>query len=156
MTFALIKDDRVVVYPYSLTTFRSDNPAISLPQDPTEAQLNEQGIYTVHSSTPPFYNWITESCVEDQPVEIEGKWIQAWLVVQATQQEIAARSIEAKQSNKSQAMSLLTETDWTQMPDVLLVNKDEFTVYRSKLRTIAINPPVEVQEWPVKPEEVWS
>lgn len=47
-------------------------------------------------------------------------------------------------------------TTGSQMPDVTLTNKQEFTDYRAALRTIALNPPVSVTEWPTKPEEQWS
>ena len=68
-----------------------------------------------------------------------------------------------KEINKQKAKSLLSETDWSQYPDVRdalktphLVNGDEFDDYRVALRAIAINPPVTIENWPVKPEEMWS
>jgi hypothetical protein len=40
--------------------------------------------------------------------------------------------------------------------DPYLANAAEFVAYRSQLRKIAVNPPVIVNEWPVKPDEVWT
>jgi hypothetical protein len=85
-----------------------------------------------------------------------GNYVWAWVVTDWDQEAIDAYDAQRKQSNKDQAMKLLQETDWTQMPDVTLVNKDAFTAYRSELRAIALNPPVTVETWPTKPEEIWS
>lgn len=68
----------------------------------------------------------------------------------------------AKQ-NKIKAEELLKESDWSQYPDVTnplntphLINGDAWVTYRASVRTIALNPPVSVTEWPTKPEELWS
>lgn len=164
MTFALIKNGQVAEYPYSLTTFRATNPNVSLPEDPTEAQLNEQGIYTVYPVPKPSYNSITQNCTEGTPESVDGKWHQVWLVSPATPQEIAARESEARQLNKNQASELLSQTDWTTIPDVsdpavsnpYLANATEFVTYRNQVRQIAVYPPVVVEVWPVQPQEVWA
>jgi hypothetical protein len=85
------------------------------------------------------------------------------IVRNMTPQEIADREQQEKHSNKAQASQLLTETDWVELGDVsdpanppYLTNKADFTAYRAALRTIAVNPPVTVSEWPTKPEENWS
>jgi hypothetical protein len=61
-----------------------------------------------------------------------------------------------KANNKLQAEKLLQETDWSQMPDVALLNKQEFTDYRAAVRVIAVNPPTTPVEFPNKPQELWS
>jgi hypothetical protein len=63
---------------------------------------------------------------------------------------------EIQAQNKSQAEQLLQQTDWTQIADVDLVNKADFTAYRAEVRAIALNPPVTVAQWPTKPEEIWA
>lgn len=64
--------------------------------------------------------------------------------------------------NKAQAMSLLQVTDWVELPSVSdptstphLTNVNDFLAYRTAIRTIAVNPPTEPAEFPVKPEEIW-
>ena len=42
------------------------------------------------------------------------------------------------------------------MPAVTLVNKQEFTDYRTAVCAIALNPPVSITEWHIKPEELLS
>jgi hypothetical protein len=92
------------------------------------------------------------STVEIKAAEI----VETQVVRDMTPQEIADRDQQYKDSNKQQAEQLLLETDWSQMSDVDLVNKADFTAYRAEVRAIALNPPLTVSEWPVKPNEVWG
>lgn len=101
------------------------------------------------------YDADTEKLVTVSPY-VEGNTVYTVAVEPLTEEEINARNESKKAKVKAQAMQLLTDTDWTQMSDVTLVNKQEFTDYRTTVRAIALNPPVSVTEWPVKPEEVWT
>lgn len=60
------------------------------------------------------------------------------------------------EQNKAQASYLLSATDYTQLADVLLLNKNEFDAYREQLRAIATNPPEGSIIWPIKPKAVWA
>lgn len=153
MSYALIKNNQVSKYPYSLREFVLNNPNVSLPQEPTTSQLNEVGLYNVTSVPTPISDY-TKTVTESTPTLVSGIWTQNWTVTDATPAEIAQREAEAKAKNKEQAMALLTETDWTQMLDVNLLNKDAFTSYRAALRQIAINPEVNAT-FPTKPIEQW-
>ena len=88
---------------------------------------------------------------------------------QPTQQQLdeAYHIWEAQQlaaQNKEKAQQLLADTDWTATVDInnpqysnpYLANQDAFLAYRSQLRAIAVNPPVVVENWPVRPDEVWQ
>lgn len=164
MTYALIKNGQVAAYPYSLTTFRATNPDVSLPQDPTEAQLNEQGIYTVYPTPQPAYNPITQNCNEITPTLQANKWVQTWAVTQATPQEIEYRTANAKAENANYGKQLLADTDWTAPTSIAdplesnpyLANRQEFLAYRSAVRAIVLNPPVQPPVWPTLPSEVWQ
>jgi len=164
MTFALIQNGQVAAYPYSLTTFRATNPDVSLPQDPTEAQLNEQGIYTVYPSPQPSYNPITQNLNEVTPTTTGGKWYQTWAVTAATPQEIAYRETNARSENAAYGTQLLTNTDWTAIASIAdplecnpyLANRQEFLTYRNQVRNIVLNPPVETPVWPTPPAEDWQ
>lgn len=67
------------------------------------------------------------------------------------------------EENKTTAMSLLSQTDWTALPDVsdplksnpYLANANEFNTYRNTVRQVAINPVAGDIVWPVEPVEVW-
>ena len=53
------------------------------------------------------------------------------------------------------ACGLLTQTDWTQIPNSTLVNVAEFATYREQVRQYALNP-VADPVWPTKPTEQWQ
>jgi len=70
---------------------------------------------------------------------------------------------EIQAANKQQATSLLTQTDWVEVPSVSntantphLVNYAEFMTYRLAIRSVAVNPPTEPAVFPDKPNEVWG
>jgi prephenate dehydrogenase len=79
-------------------------------------------------------------------------------VVQArakTSEELQAEQLALAAQNERQAKQLLASTDWTQLADVMLVNKQEFATYRAQLRQIATNPQA-VVTWPAPPTNVWQ
>jgi hypothetical protein len=53
------------------------------------------------------------------------------------------------------ACGLLTQTDWTQIPNSTLLNIAEFAIYREQVRQYALNP-VADPIWPTKPTEQWQ
>jgi hypothetical protein len=58
-------------------------------------------------------------------------------------------------ANESKAKKLLTASDWTQLPDVPLANKEDWVNYRSALREIATNSTLNPL-WPIEPPVVWQ
>jgi hypothetical protein len=66
--------------------------------------------------------------------------------------------------NKQQAQALLQATDWTCTVDInnpqysnpYLANQDEFLTYRSQVRQVAVNPPIDPVTFPPQPDEVWA
>lgn len=118
----------------------------------------------VQSTVQPAYDWVTQGVKEVTPVNSSGSWSQAWDVYSLTPEQIAENEEKLRQQNKNKASNLLSETDWTTIPDVAdpavsnpyLSNAAEFAAYRSQLRQIAVYPPVTVNVWPTKPQEVWA
>jgi len=53
---------------------------------------------------------------------------------------------------KSQRNTLLAESDWTQLPDVSITNKDQWITYRQALRDITTQTDPFNIVWPSKPE----
>lgn len=53
---------------------------------------------------------------------------------------------------KNQRDFLLGESDWTQLADVVLTNKDQWTTYRQQLRNITAQTDPFNIIWPSKPE----
>lgn len=56
---------------------------------------------------------------------------------------------------KTKATTLLNNTDWTQVADCPLLNKQEFVEYRALVRAIALSPALDAQ-FPSTPVEQWS
>lgn len=138
-------------YPIYEGEYRLKYPDTSLPQDfePTAPYA------WVYETNPPQVTSFEESYREIQPALVDNVWQRAWEVYQLSAEELAAKEAAVALRNKQRAMKLLTETDWTQVADVNLQNKQEFTDYRATLRAIAISPPVRPVEFPQKPQEIW-
>ena len=117
----------------------------------------------VNGTEQPVYDQMTQGVKEIEPIQEFDDWYQAWEVYGLTPEQIAANEEASRQSNKAQAEQLLQQTDWTATVDIAdpqysnpyLGNQPEFLAYRSQVRQIAINPPIVVDVWPTKPEEVW-
>ena len=67
------------------------------------------------------------------------------------------------EQNKNTASQLLTNTDWTTIPDVAnpindpyLGNQADFIAYRNTIRAIAVYPPAGQVTWPTAPTEIWE
>ena len=71
---------------------------------------------------------------------------------------------QVQSQNKQQASTLLSQTDWTATIDIsnpqysnpYLDNQDEFLVYRSSVRNIAVNPPTIPAVFPIIPSNIWK
>jgi hypothetical protein len=116
--------------------------------------------------------WIFTTVPVEQNQVLDGSTIvinsddivETQIVRDLTPDEIQARDQQEMDTNKQQAEARLYETDWATIPDVsdpavsdpYLANAAEFAAYRSQIRKIAVNPPVVVSEWPIKPNETWS
>lgn len=75
-------------YPYTLREYKRENPNVSVPQEPTEAQLQELGIYLV-VDTPRPADELGKVVEEKTPVLINGIWTQKWEVRDATPAEVS-------------------------------------------------------------------
>lgn len=137
-----------VVFPSPVPTV--DNPVIQFARETTPV-LTDKGHYE--------QAWEISDIYSDY-IDPEGV-----LHTKAEQEAeaIARNDEQLKQKNKQNAMSLLQATDWVENNSVRddskvihLINYSEFDAYRDALRLIAVNPPVKVDTWPTKPEEVWA
>lgn len=132
--------------------YREKYPDISYPQD---FEVEEPYAWVYDSQYPENIEF-SQGIREGTPVLKEDNiWYRVWEVYELSSEELTFKSAIVAQGNKTKAMKLLTETDWTQVADVNLQNKQEFTDYRAALRAIAIAPPVRPVEFPQKPQEIW-
>lgn len=157
MLIAKIQDDTVV----AVSDYREMFPNSSFPNSGPDAEfLQENSCLPVCVFKT--YDSLTEKLASVPPY-IEDGQVFTIAVEPLTPEEIEANNESKKAKVKSQAASLLVESDWSELSSVTnpeitphLTNANEWVAYRAALRGIAVNPPVEVVEWPTKPEEVWS
>lgn len=90
---AKITNGAVEQYPYSFQQLKNDNPQTSFPITPTNALLQEFGVYDVVEAQPQ-YDQATHRVEEATPTLVDGVWTQAWNIVAYTEEELAQR--EAK------------------------------------------------------------
>jgi hypothetical protein len=72
--------------------------------------------------------------------------------------------VPTAEDNKNTAVNLLTQTDWTTIPDVAdaalsnpyLTNQQAFYDFRNEVRPIAINPVSGNINFPTIPNPIWS
>jgi hypothetical protein len=142
---------------YTLTDLRRDNPNVSFPTVITDEVAAEFSVYPCVTVEPPTVNYTQNLSMAD-PICIAGTWQQTWTVTPATTEEISLRVADMCQANKNQASQLLTETDYMDLPNTAnrITNIAEILAYRDTLRAIAVNPPILVESWPVRPETIWN
>jgi hypothetical protein len=147
---------------YTVTYFNED--VNCRPKDLTPEQALELGVFPLQIVTPPYHDPLTQALVLADAVLVNGVWTQVYEVVELSPEQIAYNEEQARQANKTQATALLQQTDWTCTVDITnpqysnpyLANQDEFLTYRSQVRQVAVNPPVEPVTFPPQPDEVWA
>ena len=91
MQYALIKNEEITVYPYSVTQLRRDNPLTSFPKAPSDDLLASWDVYPVTDTPRPEHDPMTQDIAEGDPV-LEGEtWVRVWIVRDATPEERAHR-----------------------------------------------------------------
>lgn len=172
--YAEVNNTTLIKYPYTFSDLQTENPytnygdnqnvAYWFPQTNAAIDLG----YTLETVTilpPPPYNPAHQKCIQDSiPTLIDGIWTVGWTVSDFTPEEQKQYDDQQKAGNKSEAQNLLSLTDWTAIPSVadpaqsnpFLANQAEFLSYRSKIRAIAVTPPIVVNPWPQMPKEVWE
>jgi hypothetical protein len=165
MLIAKIENGQV----YTVADYQSLFPNTSFPSTgPSNEFMVENSCMFVNTYKP--YDPNTQKLVPANPAYIEIddplkplNWVYTVEVAELTPEEIAQINESKRQQNKAQATSLLQATDWTcttfitdpEFSNPYLGNQPDFLAYRNEVRKIAVNPPIVVDVWPVKPDEVW-
>ena len=122
-------------YPISDVEIRSRHKDTSFPE-----HFESWGDYhRVYEAPEPDYDGATQTVVQDTPVFKDGKWFQAWKIINLSAQEISDKNDlayrNASESIRNERNSLLRDCDWTQLPDST-ADKATWADYRSQLRDI--------------------
>ena len=156
---AIFINTQTLAYPVTQEQIQAEYPNTSFPTPFVAPEPYEP----VFDSPQPSYDPITQTVVQGAPEQTSGQWYQVWTVVDLTPEQIAYNKQQKADQNSSQAKTILSNTDWTAIPDVAdplksnpyLTNQAEFVSYRSTIRNIAVNPTWDAV-FPTAPTEVWS
>lgn len=93
----------------------------------------------------------------NQPISVLPDWVaSAQAAWESANNPPPPTPEEIQQQNRMQARALLNASDWSQLADVNLANKDEWITYRATLRNIAANPPTTAVDFPSEPATIWA
>lgn len=142
--------------------FRAMHPNTSFPVQLSDELLNDFGadvVFEGPQASPTRYQVAYRDGVE----QVNGKWYTKYSVADMGADGIAAVDAQLKAANEARAKQELETSDWAELPTVRdpsktphLVNAAAFDAYRVELRAIVVNPPVDVAQWPARPDAVWS
>ena len=153
MAYVKTTNGTVDTYPYNVGQLRRDNTNTSFPKRIPDEMLAEWGVYPVAFADMPSVDDRTQKVEqEQQPSLVNGSWTIGWVTSSKTPEEVQQYDDSMSQSIRSQRNALLSESDWTQVPDAP-VDQAAWKTYRQALRDITSQQgfPHEVT-WPTKPE----
>lgn len=117
---ALIINQRVEKYPYSINELKKDNPQVSFPKNPTDELLASFNVVRVQPTDFPAYDPMTQRIEGAQPVFSDGQWVQSWSVVLLTADEIAQRQRALQENIVAQTQQRLDDFARTRGYDGIL------------------------------------
>jgi hypothetical protein len=145
-----IVNDAVSTFPYSVRKLKEENPNTSFLNEMTPEALAEWGVYSVEMATKPTTPPSQTAVPADTPTLVDAVWTLGWVVRDWTADEIASESSNVRYERDE----LLTQCDWTQMPDSPLdeSTKASWATYRTELRDISTQAgfPTNIT-WPTAP-----
>jgi hypothetical protein len=135
--------------------FRKLHPNVSFPEPLDSASLVYEFGFAVYelkdapdaSTAERYYKFVEDPVLRDDGI-CEQKWKQDTMT---DQEKLVADGIKLLEVSEKRS-KLLSESDWTQLSDVSILNKQDWATYRQSLRVIATQPgyPWAV-EWPTAP-----
>ena len=148
----LAADGSVDRYPYTLTDLRRANPGTSFPKKISDEVAAGFNCFPVEPTEPPADDYTIN--LSRTAVKQDGSWVEEWISTPATPEQIAERTEAKANEVRLQRNQLLTDCDWTQLPDAPLDAdaKLAWQLYREALREVPEQAgfPWDVQ-WPTEP-----
>lgn len=130
----LAADGSVERYPFSLTDLRRANPGTSFPDQISDATAAAFGCHPVQPTAPPAED--PTQNLERTAVKRGDVWVEEWISSPASAEEIAERTESKARDVRSRRNQLLTESDWTQLPDAP-ADGMAWAAYRQALRDLS-------------------
>lgn len=139
-------------YPYTLTDLRRDQSSVSFPRDISDETAAEYGVYPVTLADQPADDHTKN--LERTAVRSGDGWVEQWTEVDASADEITARTEAKAQDIRAERDERLAACDWTQIADSPLSDSDKtaWATYRQTLRDLPSSDgfPHDVT-WPTAP-----
>lgn len=144
MLYALIKDNRVAAFPYTIDQLKADYPNVSFPNPVNQNILSLYGMEPVVEYEIPEVDSLTQSFRWGIPELRDGRWHQTWQVQQLDPKQASERIRDHRNQ-------LLLASDWTQVADAP-VDRAAWAEYRTQLRDLPNQPGFPYQvAWPFAP-----
>jgi hypothetical protein len=166
-----IRETGAVMYETEFRTYTQSNGGPTWAQT-TEEILDSLGADVVFEGPQATGGTVYQYSQRDGVEQIDGKWYTKYVLgpvftgdtaVADEAAYVAMKDAEFKAANAARAKQELLATDWSENASVRnaavtphLTNASDFDAYRLALRAIAIDPPVTVAEWPVRPDSTWA
>ena len=81
--------DGQLVWPYSISRLRADEPSVSIWNNPGDVFLAQYGMFHPEATTAPEIDPAAEKVQQVEPIEQDGEWRQQWAVVALSEAEAA-------------------------------------------------------------------
>ena len=140
MNYIHAENSIVIEYPYSIEKMRSDNPQTSFPLEMSAEELAEWGVFAVEEQAPPAFSEQTESIELQPPSLVDGVWVQGWVVVAASAEEIERRTTAKAELIRTERNGFLAKFDYTQCLDFPGTDNERarYAVFRQALRDLPL------------------
>lgn len=125
--YVKIKDDGTVVFPYTFSDLRKENPKTSFTAEPSEALLREYNVFVVEQDEVPFCDRNLHT-VKSELVPLASDRFAYKHTLVPTERKYAEKRMRVRRDR------MLSATDWAGSSDVTM--SDEMRSYRQALRDI--------------------
>ena len=120
-------------YPYTLADLRCENKNTSWPQDISDELAAEFGVFLVSPTPQPADRY--DINLRRTASKQGSNWVEQWVETPATPEQIAERTSAKESEVRQQRNALLSDCDWTQLPDAP-VPAAPWAAYRQELRDV--------------------
>jgi len=141
-------------FPYTIGQLRRDNNNISFPKIIPNSLLETFNVFPVELEDISDYDRRTQYIENSEiPELVDNQWVLKKIICDKTSEEINNYDKVVENQVRVKRNKLLSDTDWTQLPDAPTENAQEWQTYRQSLRDIPqqSNFPTDV-DWPSKPD----
>lgn len=141
MALVKIKNGQVGQFPYPVGQLFRDNPTTSFPRNVQNTDLSFYGVYEVEVEDAPAVDEKNYNTVRSEiPVEVSGKWVLQWYVVEKTEEEKQTYYDGFAQKVRSKRDALLQESDWvvSKAYEIGEAVPTNWATYRQALRDVTL------------------